>query len=109
MVRFGFGDAVGMKMPGWHMHFVSEECTTGGHVLSYAVGDAVAQLDDITDSKWHCLLRWISTVERRSTNRRSDISRPRISPSARRPLRIHSRNVSALLPSPQRRLAAFCW
>lgn len=50
MVRFGFGDAVGgMKMPGWHMHFVSEECTTGGHVLSYAVGDAVAQLDDITD------------------------------------------------------------
>jgi acetolactate decarboxylase len=50
MVGFCFPDALdGIEMVGWHLHFVNHERTRGGHVLSYTLLDAVAQVDDVTE------------------------------------------------------------
>jgi len=50
MVGFGFPDALdGLEMVGWHLHFVTEDRTRGGHVLSYTLDEATATLDDVTD------------------------------------------------------------
>jgi acetolactate decarboxylase len=49
MLGFCFPDALdGIEMVGAHLHFASEERTHGGHVLSYTLLDAVAQLDGAT-------------------------------------------------------------
>ena len=47
MVGFGFPDALdGMEMVGSHLHFVTEDRALGGHVLSFTLHEATAQLDD---------------------------------------------------------------
>jgi acetolactate decarboxylase len=49
MLGFCFPDALdGIEMVGAHLHFASDERTHGGHVLSYTLLDAVAQLDGAT-------------------------------------------------------------
>ncbi len=47
MVGFRFPDALGgLEMIGSHLHFVTEDRARGGHVLSYTLLEATAQLDD---------------------------------------------------------------
>lgn len=49
MVGFRFPDALdGIEMVGSHLHFVSDDRTRGGHVLSYTLLEATAHLDDAT-------------------------------------------------------------
>jgi acetolactate decarboxylase len=49
MVGFGFPNALeGIEMIGWHLHFVTDERTHGGHVLGFVLRDGVALLDDAT-------------------------------------------------------------
>jgi acetolactate decarboxylase len=46
MIGFCFPDALdGIEMVGSHLHFLTDERTHGGHVLSYALLDATARLD----------------------------------------------------------------
>ena len=46
MVGFCFPDALdGIEMTGAHLHFLDEQRTRGGHVLSYTLLEALAQLD----------------------------------------------------------------
>ncbi|HEX4483880.1 MAG TPA: acetolactate decarboxylase [Solirubrobacteraceae bacterium] len=46
MVGFCFPDALdGIEMAGAHLHFLSDDRTRGGHVLSYTLLQAVARLD----------------------------------------------------------------
>jgi acetolactate decarboxylase len=46
MIGFCFPDALeGIEMAGAHLHFLSEDRTRGGHVLSYTLLHASAQLD----------------------------------------------------------------
>ena len=35
----------GLNTPGWHLHFISEDRTKGGHVLGLSVGEAVIKYD----------------------------------------------------------------
>lgn len=37
--------AVGIGVPGYHLHFISADRTTGGHVMDYTVGSGRLQLD----------------------------------------------------------------
>ncbi len=49
MVGFCFPDPLdGIEMVGWHLHFVTDDRARGGHVLSYTLLDAMAQLDEAT-------------------------------------------------------------
>jgi acetolactate decarboxylase len=49
LMGFCFPDALdGIEMVGAHLHFLSEDRTRGGHVLSYTLLDAVARLDGAT-------------------------------------------------------------
>jgi acetolactate decarboxylase len=49
MMGFCFPDALdGIEMLGAHLHFLSEDRTRGGHVLSYTLLDATALLDGAT-------------------------------------------------------------
>jgi acetolactate decarboxylase len=46
MIGFCFPDALdGIEMAGAHLHFLSDDRTRGGHVLSYTLLEAVARLD----------------------------------------------------------------
>lgn len=38
----------GINMPGWHLHFLSEDRTKGGHVFDVSIQTGVARLDKIT-------------------------------------------------------------
>lgn len=38
----------GINMPGWHLHFLSEDRTKGGHVFDLCIRDADVQLDKIS-------------------------------------------------------------
>jgi acetolactate decarboxylase len=50
MMGFCFPDALdGIEMVGAHLHFLSEDRTRGGHVLSYTLLTATALLDDAAD------------------------------------------------------------
>jgi acetolactate decarboxylase len=49
MMGFCFPDALdGIEMVGAHLHFLDEDRTRGGHVLSYTLLDATAKLDGAT-------------------------------------------------------------
>ena len=49
MLGFCFPDALdGIEMVGAHLHFLSDDRTRGGHVLSYTLLDATALLDGAT-------------------------------------------------------------
>jgi acetolactate decarboxylase len=49
MIGFCFPDALdGIEMVGAHLHFLSEDRTRGGHVLSYTLLEATALLDGAT-------------------------------------------------------------
>ena len=49
MVGFLFPDGLdGIEMVGSHLHFVTDDRTCGGHVLSYTLHEATAQLDNVT-------------------------------------------------------------
>jgi acetolactate decarboxylase len=49
MAGFCFPEALdGIEMVGWHLHFVTDDRTRGGHVLSYTLLEATAHLDDAT-------------------------------------------------------------
>jgi acetolactate decarboxylase len=49
MVGFCFPDPLdGIEMVGWHLHFVTDDRTRGGHVLSYTLTEAEAHLDELT-------------------------------------------------------------
>jgi acetolactate decarboxylase len=49
MMGFCFPDALdGIEMVGSHLHFVTEDRTRGGHVLSYTLLEATAHLDAAT-------------------------------------------------------------
>ena len=39
----------GINMPGWHLHFLSDDRTKGGHVFDVSVKDGMAKVDKITD------------------------------------------------------------
>ncbi len=39
----------GLNSAGWHLHFVSEDGTKGGHVLNVAVKDCVVEMDVISE------------------------------------------------------------
>jgi len=50
MVGFTFPDALeGIEMIGAHLHFVTDDRRRGGHVLSFTVREATAQLDSVTE------------------------------------------------------------
>ena len=50
MVGFRFPDALdGIELVGSHLHFVTDDRTRGGHVLSYTLLDAIAHLDEATE------------------------------------------------------------
>jgi acetolactate decarboxylase len=38
----------GINMPGWHLHFLSEDRTRGGHVFDTSVRKATARMDKIS-------------------------------------------------------------
>ena len=49
MMGFCFPDALdGIEMVGAHLHFVTDDRTRGGHVLSYTLLEATARLDGAT-------------------------------------------------------------
>jgi acetolactate decarboxylase len=49
LVGFCFPDPLdGIEMVGWHLHFVTDDRSRGGHVLSYTMLEGSAQLDDAT-------------------------------------------------------------
>jgi acetolactate decarboxylase len=49
MIGFCFPDALdSIEMVGSHLHFLSDDRTRGGHVLSYKLLEAIAQLDGAT-------------------------------------------------------------
>lgn len=49
MMGFCFPDALeGIEMVGSHLHFITDDRTRGGHVLSYTLLEAIAQVDDAT-------------------------------------------------------------
>jgi len=35
----------GINVPGYHLHFISEDRTQGGHILSFAIKEAVCEVD----------------------------------------------------------------
>lgn len=39
----------GINMPGWHLHFLSEDRTKGGHVFDVSLREGEAKVDKITD------------------------------------------------------------
>lgn len=39
----------GINMPGWHLHFLSDDRTKGGHVFDVSVKDGMAKVDKITE------------------------------------------------------------
>ena len=39
----------GINMPGWHLHFLSEDRSKGGHVFDVQIREAMAKVDKITD------------------------------------------------------------
>jgi acetolactate decarboxylase len=39
----------GINMPGWHLHFLSEDRSKGGHVFDVSVEEATAEVDKITN------------------------------------------------------------
>ncbi len=50
MVGFCFPDELdGIELVGSHLHFVTDDRTRGGHVLSYTLLEATAHLDDATE------------------------------------------------------------
>ena len=38
----------GINMPGWHLHFLSEDRSKGGHVFDVSIREATAKVDKIT-------------------------------------------------------------
>ena len=38
----------GINMPGWHLHFLSEDRSKGGHVFDVSIREAAARVDKIT-------------------------------------------------------------
>jgi len=49
MIGFCFPDALdGIEMVGSHLHFLTDDRRRGGHVLSYTLLEAIAQLDGAT-------------------------------------------------------------
>jgi acetolactate decarboxylase len=49
MMGFCFPDALeGIEMVGAHLHFLTDDRTRGGHVLSYTLLEAIARIDDAT-------------------------------------------------------------
>ena len=50
MMGFCFPDALdGIEMVGSHLHFMNDERTRGGHVLSYTLLEGIAHVDDATE------------------------------------------------------------
>jgi acetolactate decarboxylase len=50
LVGFRFpGPLEGIEMAGWHLHFVTADRATGGHVLDCTLQRGIAQLDHATD------------------------------------------------------------
>lgn len=39
----------GINMPGWHLHFLSEDRTIGGHVFDVSIREGTAKVDKITN------------------------------------------------------------
>ena len=39
----------GLNTPGWHLHFISQDGTKGGHVLNLAVKDCLLEMDAISE------------------------------------------------------------
>ncbi|MCR5107664.1 MAG: acetolactate decarboxylase [Lachnospiraceae bacterium] len=39
----------GINMPGWHLHFLSEDRSKGGHVFDVSMREGVAKVDKISD------------------------------------------------------------
>ncbi|WP_036607583.1 acetolactate decarboxylase [Oribacterium sp. P6A1] len=39
----------GINMPGWHLHFLSEDRSKGGHVFDACIKEAIAKVDKITN------------------------------------------------------------
>jgi len=49
MVGFYFPDsAAGINVAGFHMHFVTDDRSAGGHVFGCEISDAIAEIDDST-------------------------------------------------------------
>jgi acetolactate decarboxylase len=47
IVGFRFPDYIkGVNMPGWHLHFITEDETGGGHVLDVQVGKVHVEIDE---------------------------------------------------------------
>jgi len=38
----------GINMPGWHLHFLSDDRTKGGHVFDVSIRDGIAKVDKIS-------------------------------------------------------------
>jgi len=37
----------GVDLPGYHFHFITDDCTTGGHLLDCITGNVTVQIDQI--------------------------------------------------------------
>jgi acetolactate decarboxylase len=42
------GYAAGMNVPGFHFHFLTQDQSAGGHVLSFKTGSVVVEIEEIT-------------------------------------------------------------
>ncbi len=50
VVGFCFPDALaGIEVPGFHLHFLNEQHTRGGHVMEYVLREGVVQLTEVDD------------------------------------------------------------
>ena len=50
MVGFFFPEsAAGINVAGFHLHFLTDDRSAGGHVLDCEIGDAIAEIDDSTE------------------------------------------------------------
>lgn len=50
LVGFRFpADAIGLEVPGYHLHFLSDDRSSGGHVLDLTLLDGTIEIDGATD------------------------------------------------------------
>lgn len=60
----------GINMPGWHVHYLSEDCQRGGHLL----GLSIAQAEGKIESYSHYEMQMPSNVEFKKMNLLEDLS-----------------------------------
>ncbi len=63
----------GLNVPGYHLHFISEDRSTGGHVLAFVAPEGAAELD--TTAELHVIFKEDAKVADQSTNLTDELER----------------------------------